>query len=192
MKDIVLPAPQLRGDVSLEEVIARRRSCRSFQPRPLTLEQIGQLLWAAGGLVGHWRTAPSAGACYPWELYAAWSEGVYVYRPDGHRLQQTQAADMRAALARAAWQQAFVAEAPCVFIVTVDYARTTSRYGPRGRERYVPMDVGHLAQNLLLQAVALGLGSVPVGAFDDEAVRQVMALPADEEPLYLLPVGWPR
>ncbi len=185
----------MRSEVSLEEAIARRRSQRRFQTRPLTLEEIGQLLWAAGGLAdaaSDRRTAPSAGACYPWNLYAAWSAGVFVYRPRGHYLEPWQTADVRAALARAAWQQDFIAQAPCVFAVSVDYARTVRRYGPRGRERYVPMDVGHLAQNLLLQAVALGLASVPVGAFEDEAVRQILALPAEEDPMYLLPVGWPR
>ena len=100
-------------------------------------------------------------------------------------------ADLRGALAKASWDQKFIAAAACVFVFSADFERTTEKYGDRGRTRYVPMDVGHAAQNLLLQAVALGLGGVPVGAFDDTAVRQAMALPGNEEPLYLVPVGPP-
>lgn len=194
MKDITLPPPALRGTVSLEEALARRRSCRRFQPRPLTLAEIGQLLWAANGLSDadlDRRTTPSAGALYPCEWYVTWAEGTYHYRPRGHYLRFVQQADARELLARAAWQD-FVAQAPCVFVVAADYERTTPRYGSRGRERYVPMDAGHSIQNLLLQAVTLGLGSVPVGAFDDAAVAQAMALPSEQTPLCLLPVGWPR
>lgn len=194
MKEITLPPPNLRGEMSVEEAIAQRRSRRYFQPRPLSLEQIGQLVWAANGISDanrDRRTAPAAGALYPCEVYAAWSEGVFVYRPHGHRLAQTQTADVRKALAWASGQE-FVADAPCIFIVTAVYERTTRKYGARGRERYVPMDAGHLTENLLLQAVALGLSGVPVCAFDDKAVCDVMALPAEEEPLYLILVGWPQ
>jgi SagB-type dehydrogenase family enzyme len=194
MKEIALPPPNLRGEMSVEQAIAQRRSRRYFQPRPLTLAQIGQLLWAASGIsdaAQDRRTAPAAGALYPCEVYAAWSEGVFVYRPQGHRLAQTQTADVREALAWASGQE-FVADAPCVFVVTAVYERTTRKYGARGRERYVPMDVGHLTENLLLQAVALGLSGTPVGAFDDKAVRDVMALPAEEEPFFLVLVGWAK
>jgi SagB-type dehydrogenase family enzyme len=97
--------------------------------------------------------------------------------------------DMREALARAAYGQSYVAEAACVIVIAAVYARTTGKYGDRGRMRYVPMDAAHAAQNVLLQAVALGLGAVPVGAFDDEAVRAVLSGPANEVPLYLIPVG---
>lgn len=194
MKDVTLPPPALRGTVSLEEALALRRSRRRFQPRPLTLAEIGQLLWAANGLSDadlDRRTAPSAGALYPCEWYVTWTEGTYLYQPRGHYLRFVQQADVREALARAAWQD-FVAQAPCVFAVAADYERTMRRYGPRGRERYVPMDAGHSVQNLLLQAVTLGLSSVPVGAFDDAAVAQALTLPPEQTPLCLLPVGWPR
>lgn len=193
--EISLPPPHLRGERSLEEVIASRRSVRAFTPQELTLEEIGQLLWAAQGVTGskeYLRAAPSAGACCPLEFYVCWKEGIWRYRPVGHRLVRHRAEDVRAALAGASWNQRFVAEAPVVFAVSAVFSRTTRRYGERGRIRYVPMDVGHAAQNLLLEAVALGLASVPVGAFDDAAVSRVLALPPEEEPLYLLPVGHPR
>ncbi len=193
--ELPLPSPRLDGVRSLEAVIAARRSVRSFTSQELTLEEIGQLLWAAQGITGpkeYLRAAPSAGGCCPLEFYVCWKEGVWRYRPRGHQLVRHRPEDVRAQLAEAAWNQRFLAQAPVVFAISAVFRRTTHRYGERGRFRYVPMDVGHAAQNLLLQAVALGLASVPVGAFDDAAVARVLALPPEEEPLYLLPVGHPR
>jgi len=194
-REIMLPSPRLEGSMSLEAAIAARRSVRSFEPDDLSLEQIGQLLWAAQGITGrrtYLRAAPSAGGRCPLEFYVCRPDGVWHYQPEGHRLIRHLEEDVRPALVDAAWGQKFLAEAPVVFAVSGVFARTTSRYGDRGRVRYVPMDAGHAAQNLLLQAVALGLGSVPVGAFDDAAVTRVLRLPSDQEPLYLLPVGRPR
>ncbi|MCS7177703.1 MAG: SagB/ThcOx family dehydrogenase [Anaerolineae bacterium] len=189
-----LPSPRLEGGRSLEAVLAARRSVRAFTAQELTLEEISQLLWAAQGITGpqeHLRAAPSAGGCCPLELYVCWKEGVWRYRPQGHSLVLHRSGDVRAQLAEAAWNQHFLAQAPVVFAISAVFARTTRRYGERGRVRYVPMDVGHAAQNLLLEAVALGLASVPIGAFDDAAVARVLALPPEETPLYLLPVGHP-
>ncbi len=192
---IRLPAPRTDGPTSLEATIARRRSVRRFAPDALSLEQIGQLLWAAQGITGGHttrRAAPSAGACHPLIVYACTADGVWRYHPEEHTLSRHLAQDVREALARAALNQRFVAEAGCTFVVSAVFERTTQRYGERGRNRYVPMDVGHAAQNLLLEAVALGLASVPVGAFDDEAVNRVLELPRPEEALYILPVGKAR
>ncbi|HEC35483.1 MAG TPA: SagB/ThcOx family dehydrogenase [Anaerolineae bacterium] len=193
--EIALPPPRLDGPVSLEAAIVARRSVRSYAATELTLWEIGQLLWAAQGITGrqgHKRAAPSAGGRCPLEFYVCRSDGVWHYESPGHRLLRHLPGDVRRLLAKAAWDQGFLAQAPVVFAVAAVFVRTTSRYGDRGRVRYVPMDVGHAAQNLLLEAVALGLVSVPVGAFDDVAVAQVLALPADQEPLYLLPVGHPQ
>lgn len=192
---ITLPVPRTEGPVSLEAAIAGRRSVRRFAPDALSPEQIGQLLWAAQGITGRWageRAAPSAGACHPLILYACTADGVWRYHPEGHALERHLAQDVREPLARAAFNQRFIAEAPCTFAISAVFERTTRRYGERGRSRYVPMDVGHAAQNLLLEAVALGLAGVPVGAFDDAAVREVLRLPRQEEPLYLLPIGRER
>lgn len=195
MDTLILPPPRTDGPVSLEAAIAARRSVRSFTPQGLTLEEVSQLLWALQGITGpkeYLRAAPTAGACCPLEVYVCRADGVWHYRPQGHRLERHLTEDVRARLAEAAWNQNFLAQAPVVFAISAVFHRTTRRYGDRGRIRYVPMDVGHAAQNLLLQAVALGLGSVPVGAFDDQAVARILALPPEEEPLYLLPVGHPR
>lgn len=192
---ITLPQPRTSSDVSLEAAIARRRSTRRFSPASLTLEQIGQLLWAAQGITGGrevLRAAPSAGACHPLIFYVCRDDGVWRYHPQDHSLARHLEQDVRGDLMAASWRQEFIAEAPCVFAISTVFERITQRYGERGQLRYVPMDVGHAAQNLLLQAVALGLASVPVGAFDDATVKKVLALPGQEEPLYLLPVGHPR
>jgi SagB-type dehydrogenase family enzyme len=192
---IALPAPHTEGRVSLETTIAGRRSVRRFAPDALSLEQIGQLLWAAQGITGGHttrRAAPSAGACHPLIVYACYAEGVWRYDPEDHALVRHLAQDMREPLAQAALNQRFIAEAPCTFAISAIFERTTQRYGERGRSRYVPMDAGHAAQNMALQAVALGLASVPVGAFDDAAVKEALELPRQEEPLYMLTVGHPR
>ncbi len=191
-QDISLPKPNLKGEMTLEEAVARRRSIRDFTHHPLSLAQMGQLLWAAEGITGrasYLRAHPSAGALHPLEVYLVGPDGIFHYRPEGHRVGLVRSGDKREALARAAYGQSYVAEAACVIVIAAVYARTTGKYGDRGRMRYVPMDAAHAAQNVLLQAVALGLGAVPVGAFDDEAVRAVLGAAANEVPLYLIPVG---
>jgi SagB-type dehydrogenase family enzyme len=188
-----LPPPRLKGSQSLEEVLAARRSVRRFQPTPLTAEQIGQLCWAAQGIsdrASGRRTCPSAGALYPLELYVATSEGVRHYVPASHALEDRLRGDVRTALAEAAWRQPSVAQAPAVFVLTAVVSRTERKYGQRAT-RYVDMEAGHAGQNLLLQAVALGLGAVPVGAFEDAKVAELLKLPTDQTPLYLIPVGQP-
>ncbi|HEY74339.1 MAG: nitroreductase [Chloroflexi bacterium] len=192
---IILPQPRISGETSLEAAIAQRRSTRRFFPENLTLDQISQLLWAAQGVTGGkdtLRAAPSAGACHPLTFYACRDDGVWRYHPQDHSLTRHMEQDVRGSLMEASWRQKFIAQAPCVFAISGIFERTTQRYEERGRLRYVPMDVGHAAQNLLLQAVALGLASVPVGAFDDAGVKKTLALPSQEEPLYLLPVGRAR
>lgn len=191
---IILPQADSQGATPLETAIARRRSVRSYTAQELSLEQVGQLLWAAQGITGgqpNKRAAPSAGACQPLIFYLCRADGLWRYHPEEHALVQHRKGDIRPELAQAAWGQQFVAQAPCTFVISAIFERTTQRYGERGQVRYVPMDVGHAAQNLLLQAVALGLASVPVGAFDDLAIKGVLSLPNQEEPLYLLPVGYP-
>jgi SagB-type dehydrogenase family enzyme len=192
---IVLPQPSLTGSVSVEAAIAQRRSVRHYTSEDLQLEQIGQLLWAAQGITGRHevlRAAPSAGACHPLVFYACRNDGMWRYHPEDHSLTRHLEQDLRDKLARASWNQKSIAEAPCVFVICAIPERTTGRYGERGDRRYIPMDIGHAAENLLLQAVALGLVTVPIGAFDDADVAEALALPGPEAPMYLIPVGYPR
>jgi SagB-type dehydrogenase family enzyme len=190
---MALPPPRGKSHVSLEEALVHRRSVRDYTEKSLTWEEIGQLLWALQGITSDWggRTAPSAGALYPLEVYVVSAEGVHHYLPQGHRMEVVSSSDVRQALWAPALLQNWVREAPAVFIIAAVYERTERKYGFRS-ERYVNLEAGHACQNLLLQAVALDLGAVPVGAFYDDQVQAALGLAADHKPLYLVPVGHPR
>jgi SagB-type dehydrogenase family enzyme len=195
---IQLPDPDRTGGMPLEQAINDRRSIRSYQETELTLAQVGQLLWSAQGIThpGGLRAAPSAGALYPLELYLVvgqvegLAEGVYRYRPEHHSLELHLAGDQRQTLCAAALGQECVQKAPAVILMTAVYERTTVKYGSRG-EQYVHMEVGGAAQNVYLQATALDLGTVFIGAFHDDQVQQILRLPAGEIPLCIMPVGKP-
>ena len=191
---IPLPPPNLDGPLSLERAISQRRSVRAFQDTPLTEAELGQLLWAAQGITHPrgFRTAPSAGALYPLELYVVTAEGIHHYTARDHTLRTVSHQPAQSALHEAALGQDAVRTAPAVIVITAVYERTAQKYGDQRSPRYVHMEAGHAAQNLLLEAVALNLGAVPVGAFHDEEVQAALALPSDHEPLYLIPVGHPR
>jgi SagB-type dehydrogenase family enzyme len=180
------------GTKSLEETLAQRRTARKFAEQPLTLAELGQLLWAAQGITREngKRTAPSAGSLYPLEMYLVTADGVFHYEPNGHELVVISQGDPRSDLYQAAERQAQVRQAPAVFVMTAVYERTTGQYGKERGTRYVHLEAGHAAQNMLLQAVALGLNAGPIGSFDDEQVQEVLQLPADHQPLYLIPVGY--
>ncbi|MEN6319505.1 MAG: SagB/ThcOx family dehydrogenase [Syntrophaceae bacterium] len=190
---IQLPEPRLRGSMSVEEALAKRESIRHFSPEPLTPSELSQLLWAAQGITRTHggRSAPSAGALYPLELYLVLQEGFFRYVPQSHQLILISDRNLIDNLASAALGQQCMRESPAVIVITAVYERTARKYGNRG-ERYVKVEAGHAAQNILLQAVSLGLGAVPVGAFYDDQVRNVLNLPADHEPLYLMPLGHKR
>lgn len=194
-KKIPLPSPETQSEVSVEQAIAERRSARDFTGQALEIDSVGQLLWAAQGVTSSQggRTAPSAGALYPLEVYivagklADLDPGVYRYRPDDHSLSLHLSGDVRIELARAA-RQAWIADAPMVLVIAAVYERTRRKYGSR-TERYVHMEVGHVAQNIYLQTESLGLGTVMVGAFRDAEIQTVLHLPSREAPLALMPVG---
>lgn len=190
---INLPSPVGKGKMSLEEALKNRESVRDFSSRSLTKEELSQLLWAAQGMTRDWgaRTAPSAGALFPLEVYVVLKEGVFRYSSRDHRLFRTIGNDMRNQLADAALGQNCIQKAPAIFVIAAVYERTSKKYGNRA-ERYVKIEVGHAGQNLLLEAVSLGLGAVPVGAFHDEKVKRVLNLPTNHEPLYLITVGRKR
>jgi SagB-type dehydrogenase family enzyme len=181
------------GSMPLEDALAARRSIRSFLSTPLELDVIGRLLWAAQGNTqenGIGRTAPSAGGTYPLEVYVATSDGVLHYLPEGHRAQWKTRDDIGPRLHDASGGQDWVKQAPAVFVITGIPARIQPRYGSRA-ERYMLLEAGHAAQNLLLQATTLDLGAVPVGAFNDGDISRILGLHSRERPLYLIPVGHP-
>jgi len=191
-EEIMLPEPQQKSNISLEEALNNRRSKRQFQARDLKLEDISQILWAAQGITEMstgFRTAPSAGALYPLELFVVKSDGFFNYIPKGHKLKKLSSSDLRSELMKASLFQKSISEAPVDIVITAIYERTTLKYGNRGI-RYVHMEAGHTCQNILLEATALGLGAVPIGAFSDTNVQKVLNLPEDYIPLYVIPVGY--
>lgn len=197
---IKLPNPKLKGKISIEEAIYNRRSVRNYTPDPLSLSEVGQLLWASGGvtcdgITGATRASPSAGACNPLEIYLVVGNvkdlkpGIYHYIWQEHSLKLKISGDKRTELAKAGWFQQFIKNAPINIVFTAIFQRTTSRYGKRGQERYVCTDLGHAGQNVYLQAESLGLGTVAIGAFQDDSVSEVLNLTKEEVPLYIMPIG---
>jgi SagB-type dehydrogenase family enzyme len=190
---IQLTDPNLKGDMSLEEALAKRRSVRQFSSEPIKRSQISQLAWAGQGITEPQRglrTAPSAGATYPIELLFAIPEGLFVYRPADHSLMQIGNQDIRSGLAAAASGQESISGAGCDIIVAGSIRKLTDQYKDKART-YMHMEAGHIAQNIQLQAVCLGLGSVTVGGFDTKEVRKVSNLTRTLEPLYIICVGYP-
>lgn len=194
---ITLPSPQLKGEISLEEAIKGRRSRRNFAKGGLSLNEVSQLLWAASGTTDKergFRAAPSAGALYPLDIFLVCGEveglkkGVYHYLPADHSLELTKDEDLRERLCQAALSQGSISEAPMILVITAEYERVSVKYGKRGI-RYAQIEVGHVGQNLFLQAETLGLSTVTIGAFYDEEVKKLLSLPAFFQPLYIMPFG---
>lgn len=193
---LALPQPCTKSEISLEHCLLQRRSVRSYTNAALSLADISQLLWAAQGITaeGHLRTAPSAGALYPLEVYLvagnvdSLAPGSYHYQPERHELVLVEAGDFRHELARAALGQNCVANSAAIILFAAVYARTSAKYGQRAT-RYVHIEAGHAAQNVCLQATALGLGTVTVGAFEDDEAKRVVALPDTHDLIYMMPVG---
>ncbi|MFA4641382.1 SagB/ThcOx family dehydrogenase [Pyrococcus kukulkanii] len=192
---IKLPEPRLTGEMSVEEAIAKRRSIRRYRNESLTLQELSQLLWAAQGITEpnrKFRAAPSAGATYPFEVYVVVGKvkdlepGIYHYDPFSHSIKLVKRGDFRRALQKAALNQAWVGSAAIDIVLVAYYERTTKYYGERGR-MYVHMEAGHIGQNIYLQATALNLGTVAVGAFYEDQVAEILGV--DGVPLYIFPVG---
>ncbi len=187
---IELPKASRTGGMTLTEALARRRSIRSFAATKLTQQELAQLLWAAQGVTddkGH-RTAPSARAQYFLRLYVATPDGFFEYLPAAHAIQKLSDKDLRAGLST----QKTVTEAPAVFLIAGDYTRATQGGNTEMGLRWINLEAGHAAQNLLLQATALGLGAVPVGGIQPQQIQQAATLPANATAIYLVPVGHPK
>lgn len=193
---VMLPLPDLTGSMNLEKALAERRSVRAYSDEPLGIADLSQLLWGMQGVIDPqgFRTAPSAGACYPLEVTVAigrvkgLAPGSYRYIPATHQIRMIHGGDHRERLSTAALGQQMPAEAPLTFVISGIYNRSEQRYGDRA-VRYTWMEAGHISQNCYLVATARDLGTVAIGAFDEEAVAEIMGLSDDEIPLYLMPVG---
>jgi len=187
---VELPPPSLSGGMPLTQALASRRSVRAFLPTPLSKTELSQILWAAQGITDKQgrRTAPSASAQYYIHVYAASADGFFEYIPAGHQLQKLSGADLRSKFSA----QQSVNQAPTVLLIAGEFERAATKYGPEKGPRVVLLEAGHVAQNVLLQAVALGLGAVPVGGIEPKDVHQAASLPAQYGVIYLIPVGHPK
>ncbi len=203
---ISLPTPKYNSNTSVENALYKRRSIRSYKNEPLNIEEISQLLWAAYGITrkiengpaylrGGLKTAPSAGALYPLEIYivagnvTGLAPGIYKYISQGHKLKIILKGDKRNELCIAGFNQKMIKNAPADIVYSAIYKRTCKKYGKRGRERYVSMDLGHSAENVYLQAFSLNIGTCAIGSFSDIKVKEVLNMTKEEEPLYIMPIG---
>ena len=189
---IKLPKPTINKDFSLDQAIAKRRSVRNFKKTNLTTEQISNLLWAAHGITDSkkgLRTTPSAGALYPLQIYLVKNDGAWVYLPRKHALEEINNQDIRTALFNACLRQKAVKSAPISIVITADYNVIAKKYGNDRAPRYTHIEVGHAAQNILLEATALGLAGVTIGAFNDTAIKKLLNLPENRVALLVIPIG---
>ncbi|MCM1986163.1 SagB/ThcOx family dehydrogenase [Methanococcoides seepicolus] len=197
LPELQLPDPALAGNISIEQTLAQRRSIRSYSDNPLSLSNVSQILWAAQGMTmdKFFRTAPSAGALYPLEVYLIAGNvrgldvGVYRYAPARHSLIRICDGDRRDELCKASLSQPHIRDAAAVVVIAADYSRTTVKYGTRGI-RYVHIEGGCAAENICLQGMSLGIGTCVTGAFDDAKVASILNLPANEDPLLILSIGY--
>ena len=200
--EIALPSPSYKGTISVEEALKARRTHRSFQSRPLTLKQFSQILWGAYGVTAQkygsfLKTAPSAGALYPLDIYGVVGQGgvetlapgVYHFRPENHTVELVKQGDLRAEVARHALQQMWLAKAPLILVITGEYNRSSLKYGRRG-VTYTHIEAGHVGQNIFLQAEAIGLKAGIVGAFNNQQIIRAMGLSTSHDPLLIMPVGY--
>ena len=198
VQDIIqLPSPKYESNTSVEEALLNRRSIRDYKKESLSVSEVSQILWAAQGITDKengLRTAPSAGALYPLEIYLVAADikdlnpGIYKYSPQNNTLRKISEGDKRTEISNAALKQESITKASAIVVIAAIYERTSAKYGKR-TERYVDMEVGHVGQNIYLQTVSLGIGTVMMGAFEDEALKEVLELPDNEHPLALYPLG---
>ncbi len=194
---VALPAADRVGGMTVEQALDRRRSVRAYAAGSLSLQEVGQLAWAAQGVTDResgYRAAPSAGATFPIEIdvlvhgVEPLADGIYRYLPDTHALRRRSVGDYRPAAYETTFDQSMVRDAPVVMVISSIVTRTEQRFGELAGH-LVDIEVGHVAQNVYLQAEALGLGTVAIAAFREEAMAAALELRDGERPLYLLPVG---
>lgn len=192
---ISLPGPRYQGETSIEKAMRERRSTRKFSKEEISLEEISQILWSAQGITHRsrgLRTAPSAGALYPLEIYLVAGEvegipkGIYRYSPATHSIKIKEEGDKRKKFFTCC--QPFVGKAPAIIVITGVHERTAVKYGKRA-DQYIYIESGAVGQNIYLQCEALGMGTTFVGAFIDSRLSSILSLPEGEQPLGVMPLG---
>ena len=192
---IQLTKPLTKSAISLEEAFWKRHSVRAFTDKVPSWEQVGQLLWAAQGInrpESKQRTVPSAGATYPLELYVILPTGMYRYLPDEHAVVKTFSGDTKKLLREAGFGEKPFFASPCVFFFCARFERVSGKFGPEETPRYVYLEAGHAAQNLLLQLIPLEMVGVPIGAVVKPEAQKTLGIPPDQKTVYILAVGFPK
>ena len=197
-KEIIsLPKPNLKSNMTVEQAIAKRRSIRKYANKPLTLEQLSQILWAAQGKSGperHHHAAPSAGGIHPLQLYiiatnvSELNKGIYKYDPQKNSLSLKHSNHKRDNVHQAAYGQSAILSAPVILVFVAQFQKTMNKYGPKAKA-FVYTDLGHSAENVYLQATALGIGTVAMGGIEEKKITEILELPEDEDVIYLMPLG---
>lgn len=195
-----LPEPDLSRPANLWQCLAKRRSERNTTPDPLSVDELSKIMWAAQGVTARagiylLRTAPSAGALYPFETYLYIDkvkdapQGIYHFNVADFALERMQDGNFSRAFADASMGQPAVSRAAVVIIWTAMMLRCMVKYRDRAM-RYIPMDLGHVCQNVQLAATAMDLGSCSIGAFYDDDINELLGIDGEEETvLYLITVG---
>jgi SagB-type dehydrogenase family enzyme len=202
MSKIKLPARKTSKEINVGHALEKRASCRNFERKSITMQELANILWAGQGVISKSfnmrRTAPSAGATFPLEILVAvrkkgvdgLEEGIYQYIPEEHSLHKLADKDITGDLVEACFNQDFIQNAGVNLMIACDYNRTKDRYAERG-ERYVWMEAGSATQNVALEAVELKLGTVVIGAFEDNKVSGLYGL--DKwHPVAVMPIGRPK
>ncbi|MEJ2658923.1 MAG: SagB/ThcOx family dehydrogenase [Desulfobacterales bacterium] len=199
-KRFQLPKPDLSHPANLWQCLANRRSERDTTPEPLSLNELATLLWAAQGITARvgvhlLRTAPSAGALYPFETYMyvehveGVSKGLYHFDVSSFALEQLKEGSFSRDMTAACLSQPAVRRAAVLFIWTAMMPRCMVKYRNRAM-RYIPMDLGHVCQNVQLASTAMGFGSCPIGAFFDDDINRLLEIDGEDETvLYLITIG---
>jgi SagB-type dehydrogenase family enzyme len=194
---IKLPEPYIDSKVSLEKTLWERRSQRTYKAFPLDIKEISQLLWAGQGITDYEhgkRTAPSANAKYPLDLYLVvfyadgLDKGIYEYLPEKHGLKKVFEDTKRDDIIKACNFQGAVSQSSVTIIIAGTYTRMSDKYN-ESDIRFTYAEVGHTSQNIFLQATALGLGTVVIGGFKQDELSKVLQFPVDTKALYVMPVG---
>ncbi|AUB57542.1 MULTISPECIES: SagB/ThcOx family dehydrogenase [Methanobacterium] len=198
-----LPQAMISSNMSVDQAIQNRRSVRTFSTTALTLQDVSQLLWASQGITDserNYRAAPSAGHVFPMEIYLVTGNnsvkeleaGIYHYNPFNNTLEKIVDGDQRYNLSQAAHQQKWVEAAPISLVITGNYQKMREKYpDERISTRFVDIEAGHIGENIYLEAVAHGMGTVAIGSFYDDQMINLLKLPSNETPIYIYPVGYP-
>ena len=202
-KSIELPSIESVKRIDFDRILRLRKSIRDFSSKSVTKQQLSYLLLTSTGIQRRekgfeFRIVPSAGALYPIETYILVNKvtnlemGIYHYSVKSHILDELELGDFREDVSYAALGQQMCGRAAIVFLWTAIFNRSKWKYKQRAY-RYIYIEAGHIAQNLAISAVNLGLGTCQIGAFYDNELNDLLNIDGKSESIvYMSVVGYPR